>query len=1447
MMILAAPQPVPSGFIPEPFKAPRLPDRPRPRKTSPKRRQSPPPRNEESVIARSPPPRTPSPTLEEEKKRVEELTKYALENEWAFWYDKYPGPGLSFQEYKASLRLLGSFDCIPDFWRWFNNMAKPTELGPRSSLHLMKHGIYPLWEDPSNYNGGEVVIHIDRGDTSIAWQTVLIAVIGEQFSNIIMSGDDICGVSVNVRKNESCISVWNKSIKDMNINAVEIVLRNLLKGIRIRQFIEMRSQKLLIRICKYGLSFLGKRKMAGALFLARLGMLLVLSFHWNLTDTLSAELRVLMVSSVTVCHRNEPREGVRRANVPDTPEPVIVRSTARVEDWQDVNENTLHFYSRGASDNCLQSRSTSTIEASIGLIFRRSNMRSVFIFCLIACTLALKNDWEFCSVSSECTSTCCSKQYSDDGKLKCTPTPGSSQCVQGSSRTVAPVNDVDVPTFLRSSYNKIGLQRPDAGSDSDYFRSCGKTAGPDGQQCLWFNVRSDQHTGDGHDGEPGRPRVEILIYDYTAKDGETWNYQWNFYIPSNFPVTSDWCHVHQLIADGGPALTHSIRQNGYGVESKVLPQGSGSAQSYATIDNSKIFGQWVSVNQTVTFGKRFKIIMKTGSTTLANVDQTYNPGTSTKYQFKMGTYNDNGDFGTRAVAFTLPKIRKFCKTLMLDVTLMASTISTTSETRKRKVLRPLSSQSADDVRFGGNPNLSSWKEKIRQTNMMDTDLAHHVWSMSKGQLSDSKTEQQIDALNLSELKDLLDALVTTKRMDTSTVELLCKQRTLDLSSIIDARGWKMSNQSLQRISSLDSVLSLNLSGCQLFDSVSIRFLNGMKHLRKLDLSRTKVDDDGLKKLNDLSGCNVTDSSTSCISNFNLLEELNLSKTRITDDTITHLCALDARTQSSRLPRLQKLWLASTRVTNRSLSLHLHKLKDLVYINLLSCSVDESGMEKFKAVVQKIDHVRTTARCEIFITRTKKVYPTPLPPCHHLWSSDVIRHFLEDNSQTHKFDSKPFDTSLDSIFAPIPGTPCTPHSENVDPNPRSKSSAIRTPAGSGVRMTSVRSDRSTPVKIHSARLRPTSPIPLHLSPFGKKAGKKKGAYDMSSSEEEELLRVVDRPIEKAKKRENRERMEQTFQIVKEHVESMAVLQEKGILPQKVALQPAKTVERQSDRNDTPTGVVDESRPWWATFDDSIPVKTHPTRSDPRPLDDTIIVIDSDTSSDAPIDADAIIIIDDDSSDSEDIEDTQIADSQIQDTPPTTQTPPTQTPPSSQGEKILRCFRISIDISSSRMPKRPRPEDIDRHYSKRCCVSEPLMRTMSSFSEGTREPPESPYVLRSKLGQRTRSDVVPTTRRHESDVTSPPVRRTLSLGLSPQRLSPYRVTRPLFTPSPQKQSPSYFSPIKRSHKPNGFVPPRELRSCVRVRLYHRRTQKVGPKLFGRKKKVWCRDQNEILIVD
>jgi hypothetical protein len=45
------------------------------------------------------------------------------------------------------------------------------------------------------------------------------------------------------------------------------------------------------------------------------------------------------------------------------------------------------------------------------------------------CTGKYKNDWEFCTGNWQCNNSCCSKQYSGDGKLKCTPGGSPDQCV----------------------------------------------------------------------------------------------------------------------------------------------------------------------------------------------------------------------------------------------------------------------------------------------------------------------------------------------------------------------------------------------------------------------------------------------------------------------------------------------------------------------------------------------------------------------------------------------------------------------------------------------------------------------------------------------------------------------------------------------------------------------------------------------------------------------------------------------------------------------------------------------------------------------------------------------------------------------------------------------------------------------------------------------------------
>lgn len=144
-----------------------------------------------------------------------------LENGWAFWYDKYIGPGRTVEEYAAALHNLGGFGSVQDFWNYYNNLPSPMQLRPGNSMHLMKLGVVPLWEDAANVGGGSFSVRVPKHQTAKAWLYVLLAAIGEQFHPAMAaSGDDVCGVSVSVRRGEdNVLTLWNRDARVFDLSS----------------------------------------------------------------------------------------------------------------------------------------------------------------------------------------------------------------------------------------------------------------------------------------------------------------------------------------------------------------------------------------------------------------------------------------------------------------------------------------------------------------------------------------------------------------------------------------------------------------------------------------------------------------------------------------------------------------------------------------------------------------------------------------------------------------------------------------------------------------------------------------------------------------------------------------------------------------------------------------------------------------------------------------------------------------------------------------------------------------------------------------------------------------------------------------------------------------------------------------------------------------------------
>jgi len=157
-----------------------------------------------------------------------------LEHAWSFWFDKYIGPGKTPQEYADALILVGTFDSVQVFWKWFNNLPPVSTIQTSSTLHLMKKGIRPVWEDEANIKGGHLCFKMKQDNVNNLWLQLALSVIGEQFYSYLNEEDDICGISASIRRNnEAIVQIWNKDVDLINCDSVCGLVRSIVPNHKI--------------------------------------------------------------------------------------------------------------------------------------------------------------------------------------------------------------------------------------------------------------------------------------------------------------------------------------------------------------------------------------------------------------------------------------------------------------------------------------------------------------------------------------------------------------------------------------------------------------------------------------------------------------------------------------------------------------------------------------------------------------------------------------------------------------------------------------------------------------------------------------------------------------------------------------------------------------------------------------------------------------------------------------------------------------------------------------------------------------------------------------------------------------------------------------------------------------------------------------------------------------
>lgn len=125
----------------------------------------------------------------------------------------------STDEYLQSLKELGTFDTIEDFWKLYSHLKPATEIPQNYVLSVFRKKLAPAWE--TFPNGGCWIIRVsrDHNDPNVLnrlWEELLFAVIGEAFKTpdlagvmLLKKGAAKDGKGGQKARNRDAVTIWN--------------------------------------------------------------------------------------------------------------------------------------------------------------------------------------------------------------------------------------------------------------------------------------------------------------------------------------------------------------------------------------------------------------------------------------------------------------------------------------------------------------------------------------------------------------------------------------------------------------------------------------------------------------------------------------------------------------------------------------------------------------------------------------------------------------------------------------------------------------------------------------------------------------------------------------------------------------------------------------------------------------------------------------------------------------------------------------------------------------------------------------------------------------------------------------------------------------------------------------------------------------------------------------
>ena len=124
-----------------------------------------------------------------------------------------------------SYKKLHIFNTVESFWGLYNYLPSVTN-GMFFLMREKKNGraIFPLWEDPTNINGGGWSFKVHKNFADNAWLELSTYLIGE---TICPEPKDIIGISISPKKYYVTIRVWNADAKKQDVSIFPQEIQNI--------------------------------------------------------------------------------------------------------------------------------------------------------------------------------------------------------------------------------------------------------------------------------------------------------------------------------------------------------------------------------------------------------------------------------------------------------------------------------------------------------------------------------------------------------------------------------------------------------------------------------------------------------------------------------------------------------------------------------------------------------------------------------------------------------------------------------------------------------------------------------------------------------------------------------------------------------------------------------------------------------------------------------------------------------------------------------------------------------------------------------------------------------------------------------------------------------------------------------------------------------------------